>query len=196
MPLNRIDLSDWVMHFVHARDPSNNPSLIANGDAETPLFPSVISPTNTNCRVSRTGRSPRRCHPSHRTLPHFRWPTRSWRTDMYGRAGRSGAESRRSTDPVRRSVGPCGRTPIPRHSYQYLDKALAFAWIVADLRVQITCGKPASGPFRRPVFVRAGCHAGSSRAVARSTCGLPRYCRFPCGKCPWHGWPACRAASH
>lgn len=39
MPLNRIDLSDWVMHFVHARDPTNTPLLIANGGAETPLFP-------------------------------------------------------------------------------------------------------------------------------------------------------------
>ncbi|HAN93822.1 MAG TPA: hypothetical protein DCQ33_17320 [Nitrospira sp.] len=36
---NRRDLSAWVMHFVHNRNPKNNPAYEMNEGGETPLFP-------------------------------------------------------------------------------------------------------------------------------------------------------------
>lgn len=36
---NRRDLSAWVMHFVHDRNPLNNPAFELNEGEETPLFP-------------------------------------------------------------------------------------------------------------------------------------------------------------
>jgi hypothetical protein len=36
---NRYDLSAWVMHFVHNRDPANDPAYTLNEGGVTPLFP-------------------------------------------------------------------------------------------------------------------------------------------------------------